>query len=155
MVHLTIQQYDDDIYVYRKSTAYLLVKRTVNFNGKVRSVFFYEGKKILETTYDIFFFKKYLSIEFQDLPSVLKLERIRGNYILHQGENVLMLKRKYFKNPLFRLYLNDVSQAVVNTKVSGVTEIPTLYDLLFESDRPENFYLLILFLADLAPIMDV
>jgi hypothetical protein len=86
MVHLTIQQYDDDIYVYRKSTAYLLVKRTVNFNGKVRSVFFYEGKKILETTYDIFFFKKYLSIEFQDLPSVLKLERIRGNYILHQGK---------------------------------------------------------------------
>jgi hypothetical protein len=66
-----------------------------------------------------------------------------------------MLKRKYFKNPLFRLYLNDVSQAVVNTKVSGVTEIPTLYDLLFESDRPENFYLLILFLADLAPIMDL
>lgn len=155
MLHYIVKQYTDDIYVYTDTTEYLTIKRSFNLMGKLTSVFSYEGRKILETGYDIFLFRKYFSILYQELPAYVELEKTKGNYLLIANGKSFGVRRKYFKNPLYQLYSNGELKGVVNTKVNGLTETPILYNVLFDTETEDNFYLLLLFLINLPPTMDV
>lgn len=155
MLDCVVHQYADDLIAYEKDIEYLKVKRHFNLSGRLVSTFFQEGKIILETGYLIFLFRKFLSINYQDLPAVVTLEKVKGNYILNYDDNFLLVKRRYFKNPLYQLYSNNNLQGNVNTKVNGFTEIPIVYKIHFENDKDVNFYLLLLFLINLPPTMDV
>jgi hypothetical protein len=155
MLHYIVKQYTDDIFVYQNTVEYMTVKRSFDIFGKLTSKFFQDGKLILETGYDIFLFRKFLSIKYQNLPVSLELKKMKGNYILIQDSNFLSVKRKYFKNPLYQLYSNKEIKGDVNSKVNGFAETPTIYNVLFSTDSDVNFYLLLLFIINLPPTMDV
>lgn len=155
MLEFVVKQYTDDIFVYQNFAECLTVKRSFNLLGKLTSKFFQGDKLILETGYDIFFFRKFLSIKYQNLPVALELKKVKGNYILVNDDNSLSVKRRYFKNPLYQLYSNNEIKGNVNSMVNGFTETPTLYYVLFITDSDLNFYLLLLFLINLPPTMDV
>jgi hypothetical protein len=63
-----IHQYTDDIEVYKNNVLYLKVTRTFNLLGKLTSVFEKDGLVILESYYDVFLFRKILSIRNLSLP---------------------------------------------------------------------------------------
>lgn len=153
--HYIIEQFTDDIYVYRESKQYLVVKRRINLMGQVVSTFFQNSNKILETKYDVFLFRKYISIEYQELPYSIALTKSNSKYMLTVENNFLTIKRKYFKNPLFELYLNDRICGIVSTALTGIASTPTVYNVSFYHDSSDTFYSLLLFLMNLPPTMDV
>jgi hypothetical protein len=155
MIEYLIKQYTDDIYVSINNQEFLTVKRKFNILGKLTSRFYQSDKLILETSYDIAFFRKYLVIIIQNLPKQLDLKKVRGIYLLNYENVFLRVKRKYFKNPVYQLYANEELVGEVETKVNGFAESPTRYKVLFYRENEMNYYLLLLFLMNLSPTMDV
>src|SRR5258705_11805626 len=131
MADLVVKQYTDNILVYKNAIVYLVINRKFNLLGKLTSEFYQEGKLILETGYDIFLFRKFLSIKYQDLPVVISLQKVKGNYVINYRNSLLRVRREYFKNPLYRLYENNNRMGEVLTKINGLTETPIIYNVLF------------------------
>ena len=67
--------------------------------------------------------------------------------------NLLQVKRKYFKNPLYLLYANTEIKGEVKTKLHGFAESPKVYHVTFYKQNDINFYLLLLFLMNLPETM--
>ena len=150
MIGYTIKHYDADIFVYQDNGEEFLVgKRRFNFWRKITSQFFQDGQLILETGYDVYPLWKVLSIDYQQLPVYLTLEKRAWDYVLVCGNDRLTIKQGYFKNPIYRLYSNDELQGAVSAKLLSLAEDPTIYQLNFENDLNVNFYLLLFFLINL------
>jgi hypothetical protein len=149
-----IDQYSDDIFVYIGSLEFLVVRRTFSFFGKLTSKFYQHDKLILETTYDIFLFRKFISIECQNLSIPFSLMKVKGEYAGILNDLTLQVVRRYFKNPVYYLLVNGSKAGEISTKLTGITETPKEYFLKFYSDSESNFYLLLLFLMGVSPTMD-
>jgi hypothetical protein len=149
-----IEQYTDDIFVYSDNLEFLVVNREINYLGKVGSKFYKNKELILETTYDIFLFRKFISIVCQNLSMPFFLKKSKGEYLGVLNERKLQVARRYFRNPVYFLYDGDNRVGEISTKLTGIVETPKVYNLEFYSDRESNFYLLLLFLIGLSPTMD-
>jgi|JI7StandDraft_1071085.scaffolds.fasta_scaffold19919_3 hypothetical protein len=149
-----IHQYTDDIEVYKNHVLYLKVSRKFNLLGKLSSVFRKGDIVILESTYDVFLFRKSLSIKHQNLAKNINLLKSRYNYILQVEDKNLILKRHYFKNPLYTVEDDSKIVSEISTKINGLTDTPIIYTFDVSDDEFELYYL-IRFLIEVPPVMDV
>lgn len=150
-----IHQYTDDIEVYYNGNIYLDVKRKIDFLGKITSTFMVENEIILETTYDIFLFKKYLSIKTQNLPHKIELVKFKKDYYLKVGALKLNLQRHYLKNPLYTIVDNSSILIEVSTKLNGLIATPIIYNITTCCKKEDELNCLIRFLIEVPPTMDV
>ncbi len=150
-----VKQYNDDIEVYQNDILYLNVKRKFNFLGKLTSTFFIANEVILESTYDIFFFRKYLSISKQNLTFKVELIKYSSEYYLLKEEHKFNLRRHYIKNPLYTIEDNNINIAEVSTALHGFAEYPIVYNFIADCEKELELLCLIRFLIELPPTMDV
>ncbi len=154
-----MQQYDviqfvDDVVVYLDNESILKVERKYKWSGKLISKFFQSGKLILETEYDDSFWRKFLAINYQDLPDRVELSKYGGKYSLLQGNNVISLKYKFFSSPLLELYCNDILKGTVESSLKGITMIPpSKYRVSFDENDSCNLYLLLFYLMNMSTII--
>jgi hypothetical protein len=146
-----IEQYSDEIKVYSNGVLFLYVRRKYNFFGKLFSEFYQKEELILKTTYNDSFFRIRISVLFQELPCSLSLKKIKGNYIGIVNSKEFRKERTYFKNPVYKLFESNRKIGEVSTKLTGITETPTIYYLRFYSESETNFYSLLVFLIGLSP----
>jgi hypothetical protein len=89
----------------------------------------------------------YISIEVQNLEHEIELKRNSGSYsFIHKGKQ-LGIKQKYFKNPVYHLMIDENIVGGISTKLWGIAETPTIYNVEFYEEDEETFYLLIFFIA--------
>jgi hypothetical protein len=151
-----IHQYTDDIEVYKNNVLYLKVTRTFNLLGKLTSVFEKDGLVILESYYDVFLFRKILSIRNLSLPKKINLSKSKGSYILQVEDKYLILKRYYLNNPLYTIENSSKIVCEVSTKLNGLTDTPIIFTFnISDGDIEFELYYLIRFLIELPPTMDV
>ena len=150
-----VKQYNDDIEVYQNDILYLNIKRKFNFLGKLTSTFLIGNEVILESNYNIFFFRKYLSIPKQNLSYKVALTKIASKYYLTKEDHQLNLQRHYFKNPLYTIEDNNAIAAEVSTALHGFADNPTIYNLTTFCEKELELLCLIRFLIELPPTMDV
>ncbi|MDI1235840.1 MAG: hypothetical protein PSX81_16305 [bacterium] len=150
-----VKQYNDDIEVYQDDILYLNVKRKFNILGKLFSTFMIANEVILESTYDIFFFKKFLSISNQNQSLKVELIKKSSEYYLLSEEHQLILRRHYFKNPLYTIEDNNYKVAEVSTSLHGFAEYPIIYNFTTECEKKLELLCLIRFLIEIPPTMDV
>ncbi len=142
-----IERHFKEIDVIYKSEIILKVKYRDTFFGRTIYQFYKNESLILETTYLVSFFRLYISIDVQNLDREIQLKRNSGNYsFIHNGKE-LVIKKKYFKNPTYHLMIDENIVGGVSTKLWGLAETPTIYNVDFYEEDEENFYLLLLFIA--------
>ncbi len=150
-----VKQYNDDIEVFQNDILYLQVKRKFNFLGKLTSTFLIGNEVILESSYNIFFFRLYLSITKQNLSYKVALIKSSSKYYLTKEDHQLNLQRHYFKNPLYTIEDNNAIVAEVSTALHGFAEHPIIYNLTTFCEKELELLCLIRFLIELPPTMDV
>jgi hypothetical protein len=155
MHNYKVEQFTDDIVVWNSEKEFIKIKRKFDWKGKLTSSFIKDGICILETTYDIFLFRKFLSIKEQHLPVILFLSKEHGVFYLSYNGSRIKLVRHYLKNPIYTLYNNDYKIGEVNTELTGFTKTPIIWNVLFERQDDLNFYALLRFLMELPPTMDI
>jgi hypothetical protein len=155
MEEYTVEQFTDDIVVWSNGSEFLKVKRKFDWKGKLASSFIKDGIVILETTYDIFLFRKYLSIKRQNLPVSLSLFKKRGAFYLSFDNNKFKSVRHYLNNPIYTLHNNHNRIGEVTTVLTGLMKTPVVWNVSFEQQQYLNFYALLRFLIELPPTMDV
>jgi hypothetical protein len=132
------------------------VLRKFNWLGRLNSVFKINNAVILESTYDVFLFRKFLSIKYQKLPKIVHLLKNGDNYILDVENRNLILKRHYFKNPLYTVEDNSKIVAEISTKLCGLNDSPIFYKFMITNNNDNlELYYLIRFLIEIPPTMDV
>jgi hypothetical protein len=150
-----VKQYNDDIEVYQNDILYLKVNRKFNFFGKLTSTFLFGNEVILESTYNIFLFRLYLSITKQKLSYKVALIKNASKYYLTMEDHQFSLRRHYFKNPLYTIEDNNAIVAEVSTALHGFANYPIVYNLTTFCDKELELLCLIRFLIELPPTMDV
>jgi hypothetical protein len=142
-----IERHLKEIDVFYNNEVILKVKYRDAFFGRTIYQFYKNERLILETTYLVSFFRTYIYIEVQNLEHEIELKRNSGNYsFIHKGKQ-LVIKKKYFKNPIYHLIIDENIVGGVSIKLWGITETPTIYNVEFYEEDEENFYLLLLFIA--------
>lgn len=152
-----IKQDNDNIEVFYKEVLYMEVKRKFNLLGRMTSLFIIDQIIVLESTYDIFFFMKFLTIKNKNRGLIKNLELHKKNkdFVLTVDGLNLVLHRNYFRNPLYTIESCGQIIGQVNTNLSGLTQLPIYYELNLQCDKELEVYCLFRFLIELPPVMDV
>ncbi|RPD41898.1 hypothetical protein [Chitinophaga barathri] len=151
VVEYLVEQYSDDLIVYRNGVEYIRVKRKFNWGGWLLASYFYKGKEILNTRRRVTIGLS-LRIDNQDLPEHIELVRSKkGKYSLHIADKVLSIKRAFLKNPCYTFLSNDEVKGYVNTATFSM-KLPYTFNVFFQAEEDINFYLLLFFLMDQAPV---
>lgn len=142
-----IERHLKEIDVIDNDEVILKVKYRDTFFGRTIYQFYKKERLILETTYLVSFFRMYITIDVQNLDNEIQLKRNYGNYsFIHNGKE-LSIKKKYFKNPIYHLMIDRNLVGGISTKLWGLAETPTIYNVEFYEEDEENFYFLLLFIA--------
>lgn len=144
-----VRKYSDKVEIFYEDKIFIKVKRTFSFWGKMLSTFTVEEKIILKSTYDIVFYKKYITITYQDLESPLTLRQARGDYFLYVNNLSLALKRSYFKNPIFTISDRNLILGTVDSQIFGFIGSYLDYTITLHCNEKDEIYCLIRFLIEL------
>jgi hypothetical protein len=139
-----IRRYYGRIEVLCDEKVYLTVKCTFNFWSKMFAVFTMDEKVILKSTHDVFVWKRYLAITYQNLDHHLILKKEKGRYILDVNNLSLFLKYNNFKSPMITIVDKDSILGTID-KVQKFGFISTHMDYsvqLYCSEENELFCLL-------------
>jgi hypothetical protein len=147
-----ILQNQDDIEVSFNGARFLIVKRKFNWLGKVISKIYKEDELIVESDYQVLFFTKSITIRYQRLEAPIRLFKKNKQFALSYKGQELAMKRRYFKNPIVLIYLNQEPSAEVFAEPLGPSLPPFKYKMVFKEAGESGIYSLLLFLLDLAPV---
>lgn len=153
-----IHQYTDNIEVFKNDILYLNVVRRFNLLGQLSTSIYKGDLLLMKSTYDVVFFQLYLNIKYQNSFELKSITLIRKNkqYVMYVENKQLILKRYYFKNPIYTIMNNEELLGEVHAKLNGLTDTPIVYNLnLFDKNEEFEVYYLIRFLIQIPPTMDV
>lgn len=152
MEEYVVRYFPNETFVYREQEEILVIHQHQSLSGKKVFSFREKGELIVETQYLAGFFEIEINILTQVLPKEIKVERVQGKYCLRVGDNVLSLRKRHFKNPIYHLYCNNERRGeVYDANFNGLIQTPMAYKINFLNRDESNFYLLLFFLMTRSP----
>lgn len=142
-----IERHNKEIIVYCKNELVLKVNKREPLGGRLTLQFYRDSALILEATYLVFLFRKYINIEVQNLELEIELKRNKGDYVFIYNDKQLEVKKRFFKNPICHLLIDDKIVGGISIKLWGVVETPTIYNVEFYEESDYNIYIIMLFIV--------
>lgn len=149
-----IEQYTDRINAYFENDCFLKVDVKYNLSGTISSKYYHDDVLILETMYEVAFFRLNIDIVFQGSKDIVTIEKIKNKIYMKANCDSFTLRRNYFKNPIYILLKNDLPVANVSTMLNGISFEPRVFNVEFKQDEISYFYCLLYFLIVLPPLME-
>jgi hypothetical protein len=152
MTKFEIYQYSEDIFVFRGAEQFMIVKRTVTWQGKLISYFWLVDKMILGSTLDVFFARTRIAITYQDLSRKVVLRKSKRQFYLEGDDFSLSSRWRPFRNPCFEIRNHDEAVGSV-LMPSFQLGTPVRYSLTTSSNDDLDLYILLRFLLEMEQTM--